>query len=215
MHTLVHRPATAARAAAVLGLAVLGLLGSHAVAAPPATTAAAGTAAAQTAPTAPAKAAQLRAVATDPLVARGRYLVQVAGCNDCHTPQYPEKAGAVPEQDWLVGLAAVGWSGPWGTTYSTNLRKRLAEMTEEQWMATARSPRRPPMPWFALRDMEDQDLRAIYRYVRSLGTKGEHVPAAVPPGGEVRTPVIVFVPTLPAAPQASTKTASGARTASR
>lgn len=148
-------------------------------------------------------------------VERGRYLVKIAGCNDCHTPNYPQTAGAVPEQDWLVGIAAVGWSGPWGTTYSTNLRKRIAELTEEQWMATARAPRRPPMPWFALRDMEDQDLRAIYRYVRSLGTKGEHVPAAVPPGGEVRTPVIVFAPTLPAAPQANAKPAGGTRTASR
>jgi mono/diheme cytochrome c family protein len=223
MQKPIDRPVAASRAAAVLAFAVLGLLASRSLAAPQAaaanaTGAAAAATATATAPAAGATAgrpAKLAAAGADPLIARGRYLVQVAGCNDCHTPNYPETGGKVPEQDWLVGLHAVGWQGPWGTTYSSNLRKRFAELTEEQWMATARAPRRPPMPWFALRDMEDQDLRAIYRYVRSLGAKGEHVPAAVAPGGEVRTPVIVFAPTLPAAPQASAKPAPGARTASR
>ena len=36
----------------------------------------------------------------DPLVKRGRYLVQIGGCNDCHTPAYPEKGGKVPEDAW-------------------------------------------------------------------------------------------------------------------
>jgi len=47
---------------------------------------------------------------------RGKYLVVVGGCNDCHTPNYPETAGKVPEADWLAG-SAVGFQGPWGTTY--------------------------------------------------------------------------------------------------
>ncbi len=33
----------------------------------------------------------------------GRYLVQVAGCNDCHTEGYIETEGAVPESEWLKG----------------------------------------------------------------------------------------------------------------
>jgi mono/diheme cytochrome c family protein len=208
MHSIATRPVVAAHAAAVLALATLGLLGAHAVAAPPVARPAAASAST-------ASATKLGGADVDPLVARGRYLVQVAGCNDCHTPHYPETGGTVPEQDWLVGIHEVGWQGPWGTTYSANLRKRFAELTEAQWMAIARAPRRPPMPWFALRDMQDQDLRAIYRYVRSLGAKGEHVPAAVAPGGEVRTPVIVFAPTLPAQPQAKAATPAAARTASR
>ena len=34
---------------------------------------------------------------------RGRYLVKIAGCNDCHTPGYAEIAGKVPEDQWLTG----------------------------------------------------------------------------------------------------------------
>ena len=102
---------------------------------------------------------------------RGRYLVKIAGCNDCHTPNYPQSAGKVPEKDWLTGVP-VGWQGPWGTTYAANLRLVIGGMTEAQWMKGARQALKPPMPWFALRDMTDGDLRAIYRYVKSLGPGG-------------------------------------------
>jgi len=52
---------------------------------------------------------------------RGRYLVKIAGCNDCHTAGYAETAGKVPEKQWLTG-DQLGWRGPWGTTYAANLR---------------------------------------------------------------------------------------------
>ena len=45
---------------------------------------------------------------------RGRYLIQTAGCNDCHTPGYGPNNGQVSEKLWLTG-DALGWSGPWGT----------------------------------------------------------------------------------------------------
>lgn len=133
----------------------------------------------------------------DASVQRGRYLVQIGGCNDCHTAGYAEKAGDVPESEWLTGLA-VGFQGPWGTSYPANLRLALQAMSEDQWLSYARVPRMPPMPWFNLRDMSDADLRAMYRYIRSLGAAGELAPPNAPPGGRVRTPVIVFVPQVPA-----------------
>jgi mono/diheme cytochrome c family protein len=126
-------------------------------------------------------------------VARGKYLVKTAGCNDCHTAGYPESGGKVPESEWLTG-SAVGFSGPWGTSYPANLRLTAQAMPEGAWVARARSELRPPMPWFALRDMTDADVRAIYRYIRSLGPKGAMVPVYVPPGGKVTTPYIEFVP---------------------
>ena len=52
---------------------------------------------------------------------RGRYLVWVGGCNDCHTPGFPEAAGNIPEEQWLTGNP-VGFQGPWGTNYPKNLR---------------------------------------------------------------------------------------------
>ena len=124
-------------------------------------------------------------------LARGRYLVKIAGCNDCHTPDYPEKAGAVPESEWLTGVP-VGFQGPWGTTYAANLRLLVPGMTEAGWMTHARQPRRPPMPWFVLRDMTDADVAAIYRYVKALGPAGQPAPAYVPPGEKPKTPAIVW-----------------------
>ena len=127
-----------------------------------------------------------------PSVARGRYLAKVAGCNDCHTPAYAMTGGAVPESSWLTG-DALGWQGPWGTTYPANLRLSFAKWGEDEWVQVAKNTKfRPPMPWFALRDMEESDLRSLYRFVRELGPAGQSAPAYVPPGGEVRGPVVTF-----------------------
>lgn len=140
----------------------------------------------------------LGVVAADPLpggddpVQRGRYLVRIAGCNDCHTPNYAMSRGEVAERLWLTG-DALGWSGPWGTTYATNLRLRLAGLSEEQWLHLVRSMEpRPPMPWFNLRSMSAADLKAIYAYTRALGAAGVPAPAYVPPGGQPAGPVVRF-----------------------
>jgi len=124
--------------------------------------------------------------------ARGKYLVMIAGCNDCHTPGYMVTAGKVDEKAWLTG-SPLGWQGPWGTTYASNLRLLVTKMTADQFMAHARSDqRRPPMPWFAVRDMTDDDVKAIYAYIKHLGPGGQPAPAYVPPGGKVEGPVAVF-----------------------
>jgi mono/diheme cytochrome c family protein len=124
---------------------------------------------------------------------RGRYLVTIAGCNDCHTAGFMEKNLAVPEQEWLKG-SPVGFQGPWGTTYAANLRLVLGGLTEAQWLEYAKIQRMPPMPSYALQHMTADDLKAIYAYVRSLGEPGDPAPAYVPPGGKVTTPYFVFVP---------------------
>lgn len=121
-------------------------------------------------------------------IERGRYLVRMVGCNDCHTPQYGLKAGDVPEKDWLIG-DGVGWKGPWGTTYPGNLRHRIAQMTEEEWITYARALRtRPPMPWFTLNAMNTADLKLMYRFIRSLGDSANKVPDALAPGIAPKTP---------------------------
>jgi mono/diheme cytochrome c family protein len=132
------------------------------------------------------------------LVDRGRYLVGIGGCNDCHTPGFMERQGRVPEEHWLVG-SSVGFQGPWGTTYPSNLRLTMQALTEDQWVATARVlETRPPMPWFNLRQMHEDDLRAIHRYVRSLPVReADAVPDFVPPGGKPVAPYFVMVPQQP------------------
>ena len=126
------------------------------------------------------------------LIQRGRYLVQTAGCNDCHTPGYAAAEGRVDEKLWLTG-DSVGWSGPWGTTYASNLRLYMADRSEAAWLQTARSFKpRPPMPWFNVHAMSARDLRALYRYVKALGPAGEPAPAHVPPGQKPKGPAIQF-----------------------
>ena len=127
-----------------------------------------------------------------PDVERGKYLVRIAGCNDCHTPGYMESAGNVDEKLWLTGTP-LGWTGPWGTTYPSNLRLLVKNMTADQFMAHARSDkRRPPMPWFAVRDMTDEDVKAIYALLKHLGPGGQPAPAYLPPGQKPQGPYVVF-----------------------
>lgn len=125
-------------------------------------------------------------------IERGRYLVKTTGCNDCHTAGYTQSGGRTPEKDWLQG-DALGWQGPWGTTFAVNLRLHVGRLTEAQWVQQARTMQpRPPMPWFGLRDMNDADLKAIYAYIRHAGPAGDPAPAYVPPGQPVRGAVVKF-----------------------
>jgi mono/diheme cytochrome c family protein len=125
-------------------------------------------------------------------VQRGKYLVKIAGCNDCHTPGYMAAAGKVDEKQWLTG-DVLGWRGPWGTTYAPNLRLYFDKISEDQWVKIARSiETRPPMPWFALRDMAEADVRAIHAYAKSLGPAGGPAPAYVPPDREPKPPYALF-----------------------
>jgi len=121
---------------------------------------------------------------------RGKYMLIVGSCNDCHTADFAAKNGNVPERDWLKG-SALGFAGPWGTTYAPNLRLTLAKLTEPQWVRYAKDLKtRPPMPWFNLSQWTEHDLRAFYRYVRSLGPPGDPAPAFVPPGAPAPQPSV-------------------------
>ena len=126
------------------------------------------------------------------MIERGRYLAQLAGCNDCHTSGYLMSNGQIPESQWLMG-DSFGWRGPWGTTYPPNLRLFLKDMGEDQWVQVARTlKRRPPMPWYTVNKMHEDDLRALYRFIRSLGEPGKPAPAYVPPDQEPSTPYALF-----------------------
>jgi len=133
-----------------------------------------------------------QACTTETSIARGRYVVAIAGCNDCHTPGWGASGGTVPEAQRLVG-DRLGWSGPWGTTYASNLRIVAQRMSERQWVEMAKTQKfRPPMPWFSLQAMDEADLRAVYRYIHSLGAAGQAAPAYVPAGRQPDGPAVRF-----------------------
>ena len=125
-------------------------------------------------------------------LARGKYLSIIGGCNDCHTAGYAEAGGVVPVERWLMG-DKLGWRGPWGTTYATNLRLFFQGITEDQWVRLGKDLKtRPPMPWFGVNAMTEADLRAVHAFVRSLGPAGEPAPPALPPGVRPTTPTVDF-----------------------
>jgi hypothetical protein len=127
-------------------------------------------------------------------IAAGRYLVIIAGCNDCHTPGFMENAASVPESNWLTGVP-MGFRGPWGTSYPRNLRLTTSQMDADTWVQTLQTRTAlPPMPWHSVNSMSERDLRAIYHFIRTLSPIGEPAPLPVPPGQEPTTPYFDFVP---------------------
>lgn len=84
------------------------------------------------------------------------------------------------------------FAGPWGVSYSINLTSDaetgLAKWTEQQFIGAMRTGRHlgvsrpilPPMPWDALRQMTDQDLNAMFAYLRTVPAIRNRVPDAVP-----------------------------------
>lgn len=131
-------------------------------------------------------------------IERGKYLVKIAGCNDCHTPGYGLSNGKAPESTWLIG-DPTGWKGPWGTTYAINLRQQVSAMSEDDWVKMVRvAQARPPMPWYVLHEMDEADVRAMYAFIRTLGPSDNKVPVALAPGQEAPPPL--FELRLPQAP---------------
>ena len=150
--------------------------------------------------------------ATD-LLAKGEYLVKVGGCNDCHTPGYAPSGGKLPKEQWLTG-SNQGFMGPWGTTYATNLRLSLSKMSETEWLTYSSAfHTRPPMPDFMVRELSEEDRRALYRFIASLGQAGQAAPAYLPPGRQPSPPYFQLV-LLAASAEGPKPDAQAAKTAS-
>ena len=147
---------------------------------------------------APAAIAAPHVVAANDIEA-GRYLVLVGSCNDCHTEGYPQRGGNVPEAERLTGRS-VGYQGPWGVSYASNLRLLAANTTEDGWVEILKSKQLlPPMPTQNIQKMTEQDMRSIYRYIHSLGEAGQPEPENLPPGLAPKTPVENMIPIPPKA----------------
>ncbi len=146
----------------------------------------------------PAKAPAQTEVTGPDALAVGRYIVIVGGCNDCHTPGYAQSGGkAPPESEWLKGNP-VGYRGPWGTTYASNLRLTVASMSKDEFIAMLDTRETlPPMPWQNVRHLSRANKAAVYDYIKSLGAPGDPTPANVPPGQEPTTPYENMIPVGP------------------
>lgn len=148
-------------------------------------------------------------------VARGAYLVNIGGCNDCHTPFKMGPNGPEPDMSrelsghpeslkmppapklgngpwvWSGAGTNTAYAGPWGVSYTANLTPdRLTGIgiwSEEMFVKTIRTGRHwgvsrpilPPMPWQNYRHMTDEDLGAVYAYLRSIKPIRNQVPEPI------------------------------------
>lgn len=127
----------------------------------------------------------------------GEYLTIVGSCNDCHTQGWTESKGKVAPADRFAGLN-VGFRGEWGTVYGKNLRTITQRQNEDHWVKVLRTSDdgdgKPPMPWWNTALMSDRDLRAMYRYIKSLGPNPKGTPRNLTPGKEPTGPYIWVTP---------------------
>jgi hypothetical protein len=96
------------------------------------------------------------------------------------------------------GNPLIGWRGPWGTIYATNLRLEAFLRDEDGFVEDMKNMREtlPPMPWYNVGRMEEKDIRSFYRYLMSLGEPGNPTPLAS--HDEPKTPFIMIAPpTMP------------------
>jgi hypothetical protein len=166
----------------------------------------------------PAASAPSAALPTPTPVERGKYLVSILGCHDCHSPKVFTEQGPVPDQSRLLsghpadvpvpplpagvpdpnGWIALtignftAWAGPWGMSFASNLTpdpSGLGSWTEENFVQTIRTgkhlgvgrPLLPPMPWPGFAHMTDDDLKAVFAYLRTLPPIANTVPQPQPP----------------------------------
>ena len=155
-------------------------------------------------------------------IQRGKYLVTIGGCNDCHTPWiihpdgnpgpdmtralsgHPSSIRITKPVDLKADPFTVAWagtntafSGPWGVSFTANLtpdrETGIGIWTFDIFKNTIRNGRHwgvarpllPPMPWFNYREMSDDDLLAVYTYLRTLKPVHNEVPQPIPPATRI------------------------------
>jgi len=142
-------------------------------------------------------------LADDAAVARGKYLVTLGGCQDCHTPGH---FFGKPDMTRALGGSEVGFEIPGlGTFYGPNLTPDkatgLGGWTDAQIIAALQTGMRPDgrmlapiMPWRALAALTKADAQAIVAYLRSLPPVSNKVPGPFGPGETPTSFVMKIVP---------------------
>ncbi len=118
-------------------------------------------------------------------VKRGEYLVRIADCDGCHTPQQRGESNLA-----LAFAGGFEFEGPLPTVTSANITpdpSGISYYDEElflQMMHTGKVRARQlssVMPWKALGNMTDDDLKDIFAYLRTLKPVHHRVDNTLPP----------------------------------
>jgi mono/diheme cytochrome c family protein len=129
------------------------------------------------------------------IAARGRYLVTLGGCNDCHTPGsmtgMPDMSKPLSGSDISFFLPGMGYFYPPNLTPDAS---GLGDWSPAQIVTALRTGVRPDgrqlapiMPWMSLASLTDEDANAIAMYLKSLTPVDHKVPDPIaadqmPPG---------------------------------
>ena len=112
-------------------------------------------------------------------IAYGKYLTQIASCQECHTPK-DDKGNQLPGQDFAGGFEM---HTPDFKVTTANITPHpnnwVGQVSKEQFIARFRSfasyapaaaqkNRNTLMPWISYSGMSDQDLGAIYDYLKTV-----------------------------------------------
>ncbi len=105
-------------------------------------------------------------------IQRGAYLATIGNCADCHTPRV--KGEAVKAMDFAGGSP---FAGPWGQVASANLTPDASGISyydEALFLHVMRTGQvkarvlNPIMPISVFSHMSDDDLKAVFAYLRTL-----------------------------------------------
>jgi mono/diheme cytochrome c family protein len=140
-----------------------------------------------------------QAGAADRQIERGKYLVTLAACTDCHTPgSFLGK----PDMTRFLGGSDVGFAIPdlgvfVGRNLTPDKETGLGSWTREQIVAAIMTGKRPDgrelgpiMPWRAYSKLTRSDANAIAAYLQSLPAVSHAVPGPFGPAEKV--PVFVM-----------------------
>lgn len=145
----------------------------------------------------------LAAMADDPQLARGKYLVTISGCNDCHTPGY---FLGKPDMSRFLGGSDVGFEIPGegvfaGPNITPDKKTGIGSWTREQIVKAIRTGERPDgrilapiMPWRAFATLTADDAMAIAAFLQSLTPVSSRIPGPSRPGEKVSTFMFRIMP---------------------
>jgi mono/diheme cytochrome c family protein len=118
-------------------------------------------------------------------VARGAYLVLMGGCADCHTPQ--EKGNAVEGLDFAGGFVLKGRTGTVASANITPDPSGISFYDENVFLHAMHDGKvgarqlNAIMPWAFYGKMNDDDLKSVFAYLRTLKPVQHRVDNTVPP----------------------------------
>jgi cytochrome c553 len=122
---------------------------------------------------------------SDP-VKRGRFLVNLIGCSDCHTP-LDNRHAPIGGMEFAGGQVL---HAPWGTVASTNLTpdpSGISYYDEPMFIKAMRTGMvgtrelNKTMPWPVLGKLTDEDLAGIVAYLKTLKPVHHRVDNSEPP----------------------------------